>query len=101
MILRSYQDRDVSRIRASFQQGAKRICYAAPTGSGKTVLFCTSRIAARSGASGSPFIVHRQELIDQTCKALAAEGVRLRRHRRRLSGEPRRARCKSAWRRRW
>ena len=76
MILRSYQDRDVSRIRASFQQGAKRICYAAPTGSGKTVLFAyiTHRGAERS--QRVVILVHRQELIEQTCKALAAEGLR-------------------------
>jgi superfamily II DNA or RNA helicase len=76
MILRSYQDCDVGRIRASFQQGAKRICYAAPTGSGKTVLFAyiTHRAAERS--QRVVILVHRQELIEQTCKALAAEGLR-------------------------
>lgn len=38
--LRAYQEADVARIRAQFGSGARRVLYTAPTGSGKTVLFC-------------------------------------------------------------
>ena len=40
MILRPYQEKGIADIRALFMQGKRRVCYAAPTGSGKTVLFC-------------------------------------------------------------
>jgi superfamily II DNA or RNA helicase len=75
MILRPYQEKGIVDIRALFIQGKRRICYAAPTGSGKTVLFVhTARKAVRQGLSVA-IIVHRQELVDQTCEALAAEGI--------------------------
>ena len=70
-----YQERGVKDIRALFQQGRRRVCYAAPTASGKTVVFC--HLAHRIVQAGQrvAIIVHRQELVDQTCKALAAEGL--------------------------
>ena len=70
-----HQERGVNDIRALFQQGRRRICYAAPTASGKTVVFC--HLAHRIVQAGQrvAIIVHRQELVDQTCKALAAEGL--------------------------
>jgi DNA repair protein RadD len=75
MILRPYQEKGIVDIRALFIQGKRRICYAAPTGSGKTILFVhTARKAVRQGLSVA-IIVHRQELVDQTCEALAAEGI--------------------------
>ena len=75
MILRDYQQRDIAAIRTLFTQGKRRICYAAPTGSGKTVLFVhAARKAVQQGLSVA-ILVHRQELVDQTCEALAAEGI--------------------------
>jgi superfamily II DNA or RNA helicase len=75
MILRPYQSRDVENIRSLFQKGLKRICYAAPTGSGKTVLFCFAARRAIENGRRVIILVHRQELIEQTCAALSAEGV--------------------------
>lgn len=75
MILRDYQERDIAAIRASFAQGKRRVCYAGPTGSGKTILFVhAARKALQQGLS-VVILVHRQELVDQTCEALAAEGI--------------------------
>jgi superfamily II DNA or RNA helicase len=37
--LRSYRRKDVERLRDLHRQGHRRVCYVAPTGSGKTVLF--------------------------------------------------------------
>ena len=55
MILRPYQSRDVENIRSLFQKGLKRICYAAPTGSGKTILFCfAARRTVENGRRASP-----------------------------------------------
>jgi superfamily II DNA or RNA helicase len=75
MILRPYQQTDVARIRTAFGQGARRICYQAPTGSGKTVLFVHAARKAVELGQRVVIIVHRQELVDQTAAALAAEGV--------------------------
>src|SRR5262249_30119751 len=75
MILRPYQEKGISDIRALSRQGRRKVCYAAPTGSGKTILFV--HLAHRITEKGQrvAIIVHRQELIDQTCKALEAEGL--------------------------
>ena len=45
--LRNYQQQVVADIRARFTDGARRVLYQAPTGSGKTV-----RIAGSAGARG-------------------------------------------------
>ena len=76
MILRDYQERDIARIRAAFLQGASKICYAAPTGSGKTILFVHAARKAAEQDRRVTIVVHRQELIDQTCAALIVEGIK-------------------------
>lgn len=76
MILRDYQDPDVDRIRALLRQGRKRICYQAPTGSGKTVVFCYIAKKAAENGRRVVILVHKVELVDQTCAALTAAGVR-------------------------
>jgi superfamily II DNA or RNA helicase len=75
MKLRPYQEKGISDIRALFRQGRRKVCYAAPTGSGKTILFV--HLAHRITEKGQcvAIIVHRQELIDQTCRALEVEGL--------------------------
>src|SRR5262245_23346826 len=75
MKLRPYQEKGIADIRALFVQGRRKVCYAAPTGSGKTVVFC--HFAHRITQTGQrvAIIAHRAELVDQTCKALAAEGL--------------------------
>jgi superfamily II DNA or RNA helicase len=73
--LRDYQDADVNRIRDAFARGRRRVVYQAPTGCGKTVLFVY--VAGQSVALGRPvaIVVHRIELVDQTCEALAEAGI--------------------------
>jgi DNA repair protein RadD len=75
IVLRPYQDKGIADIRSLFQKGYRKVCYVAPTASGKTVLFC--HLAHKITAAGQRIavIVHRQELVDQTCKALTAEGL--------------------------
>jgi superfamily II DNA or RNA helicase len=74
-VLRYYQKRDLADIWALFQQGCRRVCYVAPTASGKTVVIVS--FTAWLAAKGYRFVivVHRQELVDQTCEALAAAGL--------------------------
>lgn len=73
--LRDYQLRDVEAIRTSFGAGHRAVCYVAPTGSGKTVLF--THIAARLMERGKRawILCHRQELMAQTSRALTSNGV--------------------------
>jgi superfamily II DNA or RNA helicase len=75
MALRTYQDHDFDQLRSLFAQGCKRICYAAPTGSGKTVLFCHAVQKVSEKNRRVVILVHRQELIEQTCEALTAVGI--------------------------
>jgi superfamily II DNA or RNA helicase len=74
--LRDYQSRDLSRLRAEYMRGARRVCYQAPTGSGKTILFVdlVRRITTTRDQCAA-VVVHRQELVDQTCGALTAAGL--------------------------
>jgi DNA repair protein RadD len=75
MILRSYQEKDIANIRASFIRGERKVCYAAPTGSGETVVFVHAARKAVEKNQRVLIVVHRQELIDQTTAALTVESV--------------------------
>ena len=72
--LRDYQQDIISDLRAAYGAGAgaRSPLLAAPTGSGKTVLFCyvASKTVARGGRV--LILVHRQELLRQTSATLAA-----------------------------
>jgi superfamily II DNA or RNA helicase len=73
-VLRSYQRDDIHRIGAAHQHH-RRVCYVAPTGSGKTVTFA-SIVATETARGGHTVIVgHRQEITDQISLALADLGV--------------------------
>jgi superfamily II DNA or RNA helicase len=76
IILRDYQKRDLANIKAQFMRGFRHVCYVAPTGSGKTVLFVdlVCRIRATPDQRVA-VIVHRGELVDQTASALGAAGI--------------------------
>lgn len=73
--LRGYQERGIADIRDAYRRCRKAVCFVAPTGSGKTVIM--SHIAHGATAKGNrmTILVHRQELIRQTAKALRANDV--------------------------
>jgi superfamily II DNA or RNA helicase len=73
--LRYYQAGMVGAARAAFAQGHKRVLLVSPTGSGKTIVFCHIAMTAASKGKRTMILVHRQELVDQTCAALTAFGV--------------------------
>jgi superfamily II DNA or RNA helicase len=73
--LRSYQTQGVAQIRDHFANGVRRVCYQAPTGSGKTVLFCYVLEAAFAKGTQVLVLAHRQEIIDQIDRALVAMGI--------------------------
>ena len=73
--LRDYQQKGIDELRSAFAAGHRAVIYVLPTGGGKTVVF--SAIAERAAAKGKrvAILVHRQELVDQTCRSLEAIGV--------------------------
>jgi superfamily II DNA or RNA helicase len=75
MKLRDYQQQAVDDISAAYLTGARRPLLVAPTGAGKTVIF--SHITQNESRAGHrvTILVHRQELVDQTSRALSRYGV--------------------------
>jgi superfamily II DNA or RNA helicase len=75
LVLRPYQVTDLARLRAQFRSGVRRVCYQAPTGSGKTVIF--SEVVAGAVRRGNRVCIlgHRDEIIQQISRALDALGV--------------------------
>lgn len=73
--LRDYQNQLVTDVRNAYRAGKKSPLVVSPTGSGKTVMF--AYIANGTSAKGHRvlILVHRQELVDQTCRTLNAFGV--------------------------
>jgi superfamily II DNA or RNA helicase len=73
--LRPYQESDIDRLRSEFSH-KRRVCYCAPTGSGKTVLFVVLvRRLLNTRERRVAIVVHRIELVDQTAEALAVENI--------------------------
>ncbi len=70
--LRDYQTGCIQDIRQAYRAGRRAPLLVAPTGSGKTVMF--SYIADGTSKKGNRvlILVHRQELVDQTCRTLHA-----------------------------
>jgi superfamily II DNA or RNA helicase len=74
LTLRPYQETFIERIRAALADHA-RVVGVLPTGGGKTVVaaFITQGLHARNRRG--IFLVHRQELLKQTCAAFELAGV--------------------------
>lgn len=70
MHLRDYQQQAVDNIRGTFARGTRRVLYVAPTGSGKTVLFAYIARHAAARQRRVCVLVHRRELLLQTCAKL-------------------------------
>lgn len=75
LALRQYQERAIDAVRKAMRNGSRRTLLVSPTASGKTVMFAyiTEGAAAKGGLVW--IVVHRQELIDQTDRALTGIGV--------------------------
>jgi superfamily II DNA or RNA helicase len=73
--LRDYQTSFVTSIRAAFSAGKRRVLAVSPTGSGKTVMFVYIARGAAARGKRICILVHRQELLDQTSRALDEMGV--------------------------
>jgi superfamily II DNA or RNA helicase len=73
--LRPYQQQSVDDIRAAFRQGSRAPLLVSPTGSGKTVVFAYITEQAALRGNSIMIMVHRQEILSQTSRALTAIGV--------------------------
>lgn len=74
-VLRDYQEDAVRDTRVAFANGHKAPCLVLSTGAGKTV--CAGKIVRDAFDKGKQvmFVVHRQELAKQTCKAFKGYGI--------------------------
>ncbi|MDR3561233.1 MAG: DEAD/DEAH box helicase [Negativicutes bacterium] len=73
--LRPYQEMIVEGNLLEFDKGLRRILDQAPCGAGKTVLWAYMASQARLRGNRTLFVVHRQELIDQSAATLREAGV--------------------------
>jgi DNA repair protein RadD len=73
--LRPYQTDVVERVERALEAGERPIIVA-PTGSGKTIIFCELIRRAVTKHKSVLVLAHRREIIDQTSKKLHAHGVR-------------------------
>ena len=73
-MLRDYQARLVAEIRQAART-YRRILVVAPTGSGKTSIFCHIAHLATANGKSVLVLVHRRELLEQTKRRMAEIGV--------------------------
>ena len=74
--LRPYQQQLIDDVGYEYSEGRRRVCAVAPCGAGKTIM--TAWMARGTALSGrrAIFMVHRQELIEQTSATFTAMGIR-------------------------
>jgi superfamily II DNA or RNA helicase len=65
----------INQVYAAWRSGVRRVLLQAPCGSGKTVVFCQIMKDAASKGKRSLMIVRGKELVGQTVRRLAADGV--------------------------
>lgn len=75
MILRDYQAHGVADIRESYRRGRRAPLYVLPTGGGKSAVFAHIAQAAHTKGNRVMILVHRQELLSQASRQLAALGI--------------------------
>jgi len=73
--LRPYQEKCIADIRLAFRQGHQSVLFQSPTASGKTVIFAFITEAAAAKGNRVIIMMHRQEILLQTSRALLSLGV--------------------------
>jgi DNA repair protein RadD len=68
------QQKNFQELRQAFRRN-KHVLFQAPTGYGKTVLSAAIAHGAASRGTRTCFCVHRQELIEQTCRTMEQCGI--------------------------
>ncbi len=77
MELRDYQKEEINKVRSAFKRGRKKVLAVLPCGAGKTCLFAymSSKNIQLSPKNNVLFLVHRQELVDQTLNTFKRFGL--------------------------
>lgn len=77
IVLRPYQERGITEIRASFAlpERPRGVLFCLPTGGGKTLTAAYVLLKAMEKGNVSFFCVNRIELVEQTAKALSNMGI--------------------------
>jgi superfamily II DNA or RNA helicase len=75
--LRPYQIETLERCRQAYREGAKRVILQASTGAGKTAMASVVCRNATAKQARVLYVVHRDEILQQTAKALAPLPVSL------------------------
>jgi DNA repair protein RadD len=78
--LHQFQCEAVEQIEREIAHGHRKLIYVAPTGSGKTVVAAEITRRAADRHQRVLFLAHRREIIDQTSRKLAANGIPLGMH---------------------
>lgn len=75
LVLRDYQEEALRRTRQAFKRGARRVLVVLPCGAGKTCCFAEMARSSQERGKTVWFLVHRQELLDQTVKTFERFGI--------------------------
>lgn len=75
LVLRDYQEKAIQEAREVYKAGAQRVLLAAPTGSGKTKMFCFIVQSAVGKGKKVLIVVHRKILLSQTAQELKSFGI--------------------------
>jgi DNA repair protein RadD len=78
--LHSFQSEAIDQIEFEIARGVRKVLYVAPTGSGKTMVAAEITRHAVNQHKPVLFLAHRREIIDQTSRKLAANGIALGMH---------------------
>ena len=73
--LREYQETQIDGARMEIARGIRRVLLQAPCGAGKTVMMADMSARAKLRGNGTLFVVHRQELVDQSAATFEAAGI--------------------------
>ena len=74
MTPRPYQTQAIADLRQAMNRH-KRVLLVLPTGAGKTFIAATVARGAHAKGRRVVFLVHRQELVEQTSRTFTAEGI--------------------------
>ncbi len=73
--LRPHQTKGIKLCRRAYRAGRSRVLAVAPTGAGKTILFCWIAASAVQRGGRVLVVVHRRELLGQTVKKMRDAGI--------------------------
>lgn len=74
-MLREYQTRAITSLRATYASGRRAPCLVLPTGAGKTVIAAEIIRSAVARGNRVLFLVHRAELLSQSVNKLESAGI--------------------------